>query len=154
MEDMKWLGRIVLVALLVIVLWQAGQRLFVSEETRIRRAIAKMEQAIEDNQIVALADLIAGNYHDEHGLDKASLLAAVRSVRMQYAALLIHITDINIERAPDGSTSQATLIAKILTKRADGGQTEINAERVRLFLRQTDDGWKLTRIESPELKFD
>jgi len=29
-----------------------------------------------------------------------------------------------------------------------GGQTELNAERIRLFFRKSDDGWKLSRTES------
>jgi ketosteroid isomerase-like protein len=33
-------------------------------------------------------------------------------------------------------------------------ETEVRAERFRLFFRKSDDGWKLVRTESPELKFD
>jgi len=147
-----WLGALVAVA--ACLLWQAWQQLFVTEETRVRRAVAAMENAIEENKIVALADCIAGSYSDEHGLDKPSLLGAIRSVRQQYAAMFIHITDMKIEVAPDNQTAQATLVAKVLTKAAGGGQTEVNAERVRLYFRKTDGGWKLARVESPELKFD
>jgi ketosteroid isomerase-like protein len=68
--------------------------------------------------------------------------------------MFIHISDMVIEMGADRQTAQATLVAKVLTKRAGGGETEINAERVRLFFRKTEDGWKLTRVESPELKFD
>lgn len=42
---------------------------------------------------------------------------------------------------------------RALTRRAGGGETELSAERVRLFFRKTDNGWKLIRIESPELRF-
>lgn len=149
---MKWWKWFAVAGFTVFVLWQAGQRLFITDETRIKRLIGTMETAVEKNKIIALADCIAGDYSDDHGLDKASLLGAVRGVRMQYEALFIHIADMVIEVTPE--TAQATLVAKVLTRRAGGGETELNAERVRLFFRQTDDGWKLIRIESPELKFD
>jgi hypothetical protein len=143
-----------LVALVAMLAWWAKERFFVSEETRVKRLIATMEQAVEQNKILTLADCIAGDYGDEHGLDKATLLGVVRSVRIQYEAMFIHITGMKLEVAPDQRTATATLVAKILTQRAGGGETELNAERVRLSFRRTDDGWKLTRAESPELKFD
>ena len=151
---MKWLGRILGVGLLVLAGGWVWQRFFVTDETRVKRLIATMTTAVEQNKIVALADCVAGDFNDEHGLDKASLLGAVRSVRMQYEALFIHISDLALQVAPDHRTAQATLVAKILTRRAGGGETELNAERVRLFFRRTDDGWKLTGEESPELKFE
>jgi hypothetical protein len=152
---MKWLWRLIVAGVVGVLVWQAWERLFVTEEKRIQRAVAAMERAVEENNIVALADGVAGSYSDEHGLDKASLLAMVRGARSQYATMLIHITDMKIEVATDKRTGQATLIAKVLTTRAGGGgATEINAERVRLFLRKGDDGWKLTRVESPELRFE
>ena len=151
---MKWLKWVTVAGVTTFVAWQAWQRLFVTDETRVRRLIGTMETAVEKNKIVTLADCIAGDYSDDRGLDKATLLGAVRSVRMQYETLFIHIADMVIEVAPDSPTAQATLVAKVLTRRAGGGETELNAERVRLFFRQTDAGWKLIRIESPELKFD
>jgi ketosteroid isomerase-like protein len=149
---MKWWKWFAVAGFTVFVLWQVRERLFVTDETRIKRLIGTMETAVEKNKIVALADCIAGDYSDDRGLDKATLLGAVRGVRMQYEALFIHIADMVIEVTTE--TAQATLVAKVLTRRAGGGETELNAERVRLFFRKTDAGWKLIRIESPELKFD
>lgn len=151
---MKWILRAVVAGLLVWLVWQGWQRLFVTDETRIKRLVATMERAVEKNNALSLADCVAGDYSDDRGLDRGALVGAVRMVRAQYEAMFVHITDMVIEISDDQQKAHATLVAKVLTKRAGGGETEINAERVRLFFRKTDDGWKLTRVESPELKFD
>lgn len=150
MKPWKWA---LVAGVTALVAWQAWQRFFVTDETRVRRLVGTMAAAVEKNKVVALADCIAGDYSDDRGLDKASLLGAVRGVRMQYDALFIHIADMIVEVAVDGQTAQATLVVKVLTRRAGGGETELNADRVRLFFRQTGDGWKLIRSESPELNF-
>jgi len=151
---MKWLLRIVVAALLVWLLWQGWQRFFVTDETRIRRLITTMASAVKQNKILTLADCIAGDYGDDRGMDKATLLGIVRGTRSQYDAMFIIISDTAIQIADDHQKAQATIVAKVLTKRAGGGSTELNAERVRLFFHKTDSGWKMTRVESPELKFD
>ena len=151
---MKWLVRIVGVGLVVFALWQLWQRVFVTDETRIKRQINVMARAVEKGEVLKLSDGITNDYGDDHGLDKATLLVAVREFRARSEALLIYISDQKIEVIPGAREAQAVIVAKVLSKTKGGGQTELNAERVRLFFRKTDDGWKLTRIESPELKFD
>lgn len=151
---MKWILRAVAVGLLAWLAWQGWQRLFFTDETRIKRLIATMERAVEKNNSLSLSNCVADDYSDEHGLDRGALVGAVRVVRAQYEAMFIHIADMAIEMAADRRTAQATLVAKVLTKRTGGGETEVNAERVRLFFRKTEDGWKLTRVESPKLKFE
>ncbi|MBM3858937.1 MAG: hypothetical protein FJ395_04720 [Verrucomicrobia bacterium] len=151
---MKWLLRITVAGLLVWLAWQGWQRFFVTDETRIKRLISTLANAVENNKILALADGIAGDYSDDRGLDKATLLGAVRGTRSQYEAMFIYISDTAVQIADNRENAQATIVARILTKRAGGGSTELNAERVRLFFRKTDSGWKMTRVESPELKFD
>ena len=56
---------------------------------------------------------------------------------------------------PDHQKAQAVFIAKIIAK-AKGSLTdsEVRADRFRLYFRKNDAGWKLIRAESPELKFD
>ena len=150
----KWVGRIFWIALLLLLAWWAKERFLVSEETRIQRQIAAMEQAVEQNKILRLADAVAGDYGDDHGLDKGTLLAAVRAFRAQQDALLIHISDLTIQVQPGTNLAQVTLIARVVTKPKGGGETELNADRFRLYLRKDDQVWRLTRVESPELKFD
>ena len=151
---MKWLARIVGAGLLVLALWQLWQRVFVTDEMRIKRQISTMARAVEKGEILKLSNAVAANYADNHGLDKTMLLAAIHGFRAQYEALFIYISDQKIEVAPGSEEAQAVIVAKVLSKTRGGGQTELNADRVRLFFRKTDDGWKLSRTESPELKFD
>jgi ketosteroid isomerase-like protein len=152
---MKWLVRIVVAGLLVFAVWWLWQRMFVTDETRIKRQISTMTQAVEKGEILKLSDAIANDYADDHGFDKGTLLAAIREFRAQSEALLIHISDQKIEAiTPGAREAQAVIVVKVLSKTKGGGQTELNADRFRLFFHKTDDGWKLSRTESPELKFD
>ena len=148
---MKWLARIVVAGLLAFALWQ---RVFVTDEMRIKRQIGTMARAVEEGEMLKLSDAVAHDYADDRGLDKSTLLAAVRVFRAQSESLFIYISDQKIEVNPDAQEAQAVIVAKVLSKTKGGGQTELNADRFRLFFRKTDNGWKLSRTESPELKFD
>ncbi|MCX7885838.1 MAG: nuclear transport factor 2 family protein [Verrucomicrobiae bacterium] len=154
MEKMKWLWRLLVLAAAVWLGWVGWNRFFVSEQARILRLIRRMAAAVEQNRLVALAECIAGDYTDERGWDKAALLAMVRATRSQYETMLIYIGDAVIELSDEGQKAQATLVARVLTRRAGGGSTELNAERGRLFFRKAGGGWKLTRVDSPELRFE
>jgi ketosteroid isomerase-like protein len=152
---MKWLVRIIGVGLVVFALWQVWQRMFVTDEMRIKRQISAMARAVEKGEILKLSDAIASDYADDHGLDKGTLLAVVRGFRAQSEALFIYISDQKIEAIPSGALeARAVIVAKVLSKTKGGSQTELNADRIRLFFRKTDYGWKLSRTESPELKFE
>ncbi len=151
---MKWLLRAAAVGLVAWLAWYGWQRIFVTDETRIKQLVATMVNAVEKNKTLVLADCVAGDYGDDRGLDKSTLLGMIRATRSQYEALFIHISDMAIQITDDRQKAQATLVAKVLTKRTGGGETELNAERVRLFFRKIDNGWKMTRVESPELKFE
>jgi hypothetical protein len=152
---MRWMLRISLVAALAGFAWWLWQRVFVTDETRVKRQIVLMTGAVERSNLLRLEGAIAGDYSDEFGLDKSSLLGAVRSFRAQYDALFIHLSDLTVTVQPDHRNAQAVFVAKVLAKQKGGAtETEVRAERFRLFFRKTDDGWKLVRTESPELKFD
>ena len=152
---MKWLGRILIGAVVVFLAWQIWQRVFVTDEARIKKQLAIMVRAVEKGDLLRLSDALAADYSDDWGMDKATLLGAVRAFRGQYDALFIHVSDLTVTVAPEHQTAQAVFIAKVLA-RAKGSptETEVRADRFRLRFRKTDSGWKLTRAESPELKFD
>ena len=152
---MKWWLRILVAGLAVFVAWQIWQRVFVTDEKRVKKQIAIMVSAVEKGDVLRLSDALAADYGDDWGLDKSTLIGAVRSFRAQYDALFIHISDLTVTVDPDHQKAQAVFIAKILAK-AKGGvaESEVRAERFRLYFRKTDAAWKLVRSESPELKFD
>jgi len=152
---MKWAVRILAAVAVAIVAWQVWQRVFVTDETRIRRQIAIMTRAVEKGDVLRLSDAVAADYGDDWSMDKSTLLGAVRSFRAQYDALFIHISDLTVTIDSDHQKAQAVFIAKVLAKpRGSVTESEVRAERFRLYFRKNDDGWKLVRTESPELKFD
>lgn len=152
---MKWLKLIVAAVVLALLARWAWQRYFVTDETRVKRVLAAATSAVETGNLIKLENVIAYDYSDDFGLDKSTLIGAVRSFRSEYNAIFIHLADVKITVDTDHMKSQAIFIAKVLAQPKGGGaQTEVRAERYRLFFRKTDQGWKLTRAESPQLKFD
>ncbi|MGA2140361.1 MAG: hypothetical protein ABSH14_16005 [Verrucomicrobiia bacterium] len=152
---MKWLLRIVIVAIAGFVLWQVWQRVFVTDETRIRRQISVMVSATEKGDVLRLSDALAADYSDDWGLDKSMLIGAVRSFRSQYDALFIHVSDLTVTIDPGHEKAQAVFIAKVIAKaKGSLSESEVRADRFRLYFRKSDSGWKLTRAESPELKLE
>ena len=152
---MKWLLRIVMVAIAAFVLWQVWQRVFVTDETRIRRQISTMVSATEKGDVLRLSAALAADYSDDWGLDKSMLIGAVHSYRAQYDALFIQLSDLTVTIDPDHQKAQAVFIAKIIAKaKGSLSESEVRADRFRLYFRKSDSGWKLTRAESPELKFE
>jgi hypothetical protein len=113
-----------------------------------------MTRAVEQGNLLKLGDAIAGDYSDDTGLDKSTLLGAVHSYRQRHEGLFIHLSDVDIELEPDHRQAKAVFIAKVVAKPKGGGETQLISDRFRLFFRKTDEGWKLYRAESPELKFD
>jgi ketosteroid isomerase-like protein len=152
---MKWLLRIGVAALIAFVLWRAWQWLFVTDEMRIKRQISVMTSAVEKGNLLTLSDALADDYSDDRGMDKSTLPGAVQMFRAQYDAVFIHLSDLTVTVDPDHQKAQAVFIAKLLAKgKGSISESEVHSYRFRLYFRKTDSGWKLTRAESPELKFD
>lgn len=152
---MKWLLRIAAVVIIALVLWQVWQRMFVTDETRIKKQIAVMENAVEKGKLLSLSDAVAADYSDDWGMDKSMLLGGLSSFRSQYDAIFIHLSDLTVTVDPDHQKGQAVFIAKVLAKaKGSLSESEVRAERFRLYFRKNDSTWKLIRVESPELKFD
>ncbi len=152
---MKWFLRIAGLALLALAGWWLWQRIFVTDEQRIARQISSMARAVEAGNLLKLEAGIAQDYSDDFGFDKSTVLAAVRSFRAQHDAILILITDEKINIEPDHQRGQAVFIAKILAKaKGSVADTELRTDRYRLSFRKTDQGWQMTRAETPQLRFD
>jgi ketosteroid isomerase-like protein len=151
----KWLLVLVAVAALAWTGWWMKQRFFVDDETRVKRLVSAMATMVEKAEINSLGNTITEDYTSEQATDKTTLLNAIRIVRLQHAQMFIYLSDQVISVAPDGQTAEVTLVAKVMAKpRGGGAATEFHAERIRIFFRKTDDGWKMYRTESPKLNFD
>ena len=152
---MKWLIRIAGVGILVFAGWWLWQRIFVTDEQRIQRQISSMARAVETGNLLKLEAGIAQDYSDDFGFDKSTVLVAVRSFRARQDGVLILISDLKITVEPDHQRAQAVFIAKILAKaKGSLADSELRTDRFRLLFRKTDQGWQMTRAESPQLKFD
>ena len=151
---MKWVTRAVALAVLALAIWWLWQRVFATDETRIKRLIGSMTQAVERGNLLRLEDAIASDYSDGFGLDKSSVLGAIRSFRSTYEQMFIILSDMEIRVEPDHQTAEAVFIAKVLARAKGTTDAELRTDRYRLQFRKTDQGWKLYRAESPELKFD
>jgi len=152
---MKWLIRGAGVAVLLLLGWWLWQRVFVTDEQRVQRLVSSMSRAVESGNLLKLESNIAQDYSDDFGLDKSTVLGAVRSFRAQYDGVLILISDLKITIEPDHQKAQAVFIAKILAKaKGSLADSELRTDRFRLAFRKTDQGWQMTRAESPQLKFD
>lgn len=151
---MKWTRILVLIALLLGA-WWIWSRVFVSDEARIRVQLLSMTRSVEQGSLLRLEDAIANDYQDDLGADKSTLLGGVRAYRQQYDGLFIHLSDVTVTVEPDHQKAQAAFVAKVMAKpKGGGGETQLFSDRFRLFFRKTDQGWKLYRTQSPQLKFD
>jgi hypothetical protein len=152
---MKWVWRIVGIAVLVALGWWAWQRIFVTDEQRIQHLIGGMEKAVETGNLLKLESAVAQDYGDDFGLDKSSLLGAVRAFRGQYDGVLILVSDLKITVEPDHQEAQAVFVAKILAKpKGSLADSELRTDRFRLQFRRSDQGWQMLHAESPQLKFE
>ena len=152
---MLFRSRIVGLLLLALIGWWAWQKLTVTDEQRIRRTVGAMQRAVEKMNFLSLDSYIAGDYHDDRGLDKSSLLAAVRVTRLQYSTFLVFLSDTTVTVDPDRQNATVVFIAKVLATPRDGGaESELFTERFRLTFRKLDNAWKLTSTEVPKLKFE
>jgi ketosteroid isomerase-like protein len=152
---MKWILRVAMVGIAAFALWQVWQRVFVTDETRVKKQIAVMESAVKKGKLLSLSDAVAADYSDDWGMDKSMLLGGVSSFRSQYDAIFIHLSELTVTVDPDHQKAQAVFVAKVLAKaKGSLSESEVRAERFRLYFRKDDAGWKLIRVESPQLKFD
>lgn len=152
---MKLILRIAGAAIIVFVLWRAWQWFFITDEIRVKRQISVMTRAVEKGDVLRLSNALAADYSDDWGMDRSTLIGAVHSFRAQYDAMFVHISDLSVTIDPDHQKGQAVFIAKIIAKaKGSLSDSEVRAERFRLYFRNSDSGWKLIRAESPELKFE
>jgi len=64
------------------------------------------------------------------------------------------LSEVSVELGPENAKATAAFVAKVMARPKGGGETQLISDRFRLFFRKSDQGWKLYRVESPELKFD
>lgn len=148
-------AKLLLALLAAALAWQAWQRLFVSEEARVKAVLSAAARAVETGDVLRLGEALAPDYSDDRGLDKASLVGAARGLRERYAELAIELRGLTVTIDSDGQKAQAVLEVRSLGRPFEGSpQTEIFADRCRLSLRKDAGGWRVVRAETPKLDSD
>lgn len=152
---MKWLKLIVAVVVVSLLSYWIWQRYFITEETRVKRLLAGAARAVETGNLIKLEDALAHDYSDDFGFDKSTIIGGIRAFRAEYDAIFIHLEKLKVDVDPDHTKAQAIFIATVLARaKGSAAQTEVRNDRFRLYFHKTDQGWKITRAESPQLKFD
>lgn len=148
---LRWVLRALLVAGLVAVGWWVWDRFLIPDETKIRRQVLAMRDAVIQRNALRLSDCIAQDYSDDFGLNKSTLLGVARQFRDQYDEVIVDIPELAVTVESDHQTARAALRATVVGFKG-GVRQEPADDRLRLFFRKTDSGWKLTRIEAPKLE--
>lgn len=148
----RWFIRLLILVGVVVVGWWLWDRFLIPDETRIRQLITTMKGAVIERNMLRLSDAVAQDYSDDFGLNKSALLGAARSFREQYEELRIEFPELTVVLDPDHRTAHAALLVSVGGRLKSGARPEASADRVTFFFRKSDDGWKLTRIEAPELR--
>ncbi len=159
---MKRLVRITLViAISAVVGWWLWSHYGISEEARVRRVIAKMQQLIERGEGLKLSwglnDCIAHDYSDPWGMNKGTLVQAILGYRSQYEEVTIYITDLKIQvnpvSTPGGEIAEATFAVRVVGRAKSNASDSVlpaeqYSEQYHLTLRKSDIGWQMTSAES------
>lgn len=79
-------------------------------EARIRDLVARAEQAAEDHDIAVFRDGISGDYQDNHGYDRRTVLRLIQGLllRNQQIHLLSIVRDLRVQ---DGAARARVLVA-------------------------------------------
>lgn len=94
MKAAKIAGLMVLAVLTGVMLYGL---FFVSEETRIARAVEKGRRAFVEERLLTMAGLISSRYEDRYGYDKATLIQAMRVFFREHGDIRAEIDRMGIE---------------------------------------------------------
>ena len=140
----KWLGVVVALTLVGWWLW-AGYG--VTEEKRVRKVIAKMQEAVERGgrvqMALALEGCIAQDFADRMGFNKTTVVEAVVGYRSQFDSVNIDISGLEINVA--GDSAEAKFSARVVGNKS--GQSEQYSDQFRLTFKKTDVGWQMANAE-------
>ncbi len=155
-KTLKWLG--VVVALLLVG-WWLWARYGVTEEKRVRKVIAKMQEAVERGgrakMALGLEGCIAQDFADRVGLNKTMLIEALIGYRSQFDSVNIDISDLTITvttapTANDFPTAEAKFAARLIGNKS--GQNDQYSDRFRLTFKKSDLGWQMTNAEGEQTR--
>jgi ketosteroid isomerase-like protein len=147
----------VLAIVAAVVVWN---RVFVSDESRIRAALADTAAALSGansdplGQVAALGRLrerltedvvVSTGVSGGEIRGRDAVAGAWRRRRASADELTLRVLDVEVEVAPDGATADADLVVQATISR--GGQPdEVDAREVRVALVKRDGTWLVARV--------
>jgi hypothetical protein len=127
---------------LLLTLW-VFEFALMTDEKRVLRRIEEMRLAAETGKLLKLGDYIAGDYHDDYGLDRRGLIGAVGSLRREYPDL-----ELRVEKAAvkvHGDHAEADVRGRAVQR-----MELIERGDFRMTFRKLDKEWKLQGLHKKE----
>jgi hypothetical protein len=111
-----------------------------SDEERVRELLASAEQAAEARDTSDLLALVADEYTDAQGLDKASLGNFLRGWFLAHPKVELTVVVESLEFPVDG-LAQADITVGNLT------MSDVDVERIKVELRRDGKDWRVVRAD-------
>jgi ketosteroid isomerase-like protein len=160
---MKWLVRLLWLAVLAGVLWWGWRTFFPSDERRIRRLLDDVAETVSvpaDGKFVGgvlAADRLKGYFtaNAEVAVDvpgearfnlagREELAVAYLAARTQYRGLAVEFYDYQVAIAPD----HATAVVDFTARAQQTGSRDLQVQELRVLLERSEDGWQIQRVET------
>jgi hypothetical protein len=120
------------------------------EEGRIKKFISEGRAAIVSKNILKCSEMVAMHYSDANGMDRSSLIYAVRQSFQYYEKFKINIEDIQIKLGEDKQTAEVDITAMMVgqtTKDAEEYIFEGEKGHFAIDIVKEERRWKLLKLE-------
>ena len=143
--SLKKLGIGVLAVAVVVATTLIVRRLLVTDRDRVARAVGKLARHLEKRDVGSLCLLLAEDYEDSRGHDRASLRSQLTQGLAYFESLTVTVQDLNIEVR--GDEAEAEFLAASAA-RGRGVTRPWNWEtRVRLIFARRGREWRVVRAD-------
>jgi hypothetical protein len=110
-------------------------------EAALKEMLTRAEAFAEAGEAGALADLVADDYEDAGGRDRAQLALMLRGLLMRYPRLELVVS---VERIELFSPVLAQVELRVLAAGAGAGRVSAEGLRISASLRDDGEGWRVT----------
>jgi hypothetical protein len=135
---MKFRSVLILCSLAFVALGACGQR--TSDEEQVRELIASAEKSAEARDSSDVLDLVADDYSDAQGSDKAALANFLRAYFLSHPKLELIVNVESVEFPAEGLAQAVVSVATVELSNPD-------MERLSVELRRHDGEWRVARAD-------
>ena len=111
-----------------------------SDEQQVRELVASAEEAAEARDTSDVLELVADDYSDAQGLDKQSLQTFLRAYFLQHPKIELLVSIEKLEFPVPGLAQAQISVATV-------GVGDANLQHLKVELRKSGDGWRVTRAD-------